>query len=56
MAGINEWSGKQMHSHNYRDPEPFRDQVCATFSSLLNVNSMLSLPDDLKKKKIILQL
>ena len=43
-----------MHSHNYRDPEPFRDQVCATFSSqkmyvpLLNVNSKLSLADDLK--------
>ncbi|XP_030947988.1 flavin-containing monooxygenase FMO GS-OX-like 4 isoform X1 [Quercus lobata] len=27
IPGINEWSGKQMHSHNYRDPEPFRDQV-----------------------------
>ena len=54
MAGINEWPGKQMHSHNYRDPEPFRDKVCATFASqkmyapLLNVNSKLSLADDLK--------
>nr|XP_023886234.1 flavin-containing monooxygenase FMO GS-OX-like 4 isoform X2 [Quercus suber] len=27
IPGINEWPGKQMHSHNYRDSEPFRDQV-----------------------------
>ena len=31
VAGINEWPGKQMHSHNYRVPEPFRDQVRARF-------------------------
>ncbi|RVX15455.1 Flavin-containing monooxygenase FMO GS-OX-like 3 [Vitis vinifera] len=24
---IDAWPGKQMHSHNYRIPEPFRDQV-----------------------------
>uniref|UniRef100_A0A7N2N2Q8 Flavin-containing monooxygenase n=1 Tax=Quercus lobata TaxID=97700 RepID=A0A7N2N2Q8_QUELO len=24
---INKWPGKQMHSHNYRDPKPFQDQV-----------------------------
>ena len=31
VAGINKWSGKQMHSHNYRDPKPFQDQVRASF-------------------------
>ncbi|ONI06693.1 hypothetical protein PRUPE_5G074900 [Prunus persica] len=27
IPGINTWKGKQFHSHNYRNPEPFRDQV-----------------------------
>ncbi|KAI7733636.1 hypothetical protein M8C21_028579 [Ambrosia artemisiifolia] len=27
IPGIETWSGKQMHSHNYRDSEPFRDQI-----------------------------
>ncbi|KAM4085714.1 hypothetical protein ACJW30_10G047800 [Castanea mollissima] len=27
IPGINDWPGKQMHSHNYRDPKPFRDQI-----------------------------
>ncbi|XP_026439804.1 flavin-containing monooxygenase FMO GS-OX-like 4 isoform X2 [Papaver somniferum] len=27
IPGIDEWPGKQMHSHNYRVPEPFLDQV-----------------------------
>ncbi|XWS49771.1 hypothetical protein CRYUN_Cryun12cG0031200 [Craigia yunnanensis] len=27
IPGVNLWPGKQMHSHNYRIPEPFRDQV-----------------------------
>ncbi|CBI25788.3 unnamed protein product, partial [Vitis vinifera] len=27
IHGIDAWPGKQMHSHNYRIPEPFRDQV-----------------------------
>ncbi|KAL5748516.1 hypothetical protein ACOSP7_025558 [Xanthoceras sorbifolium] len=27
IPGIHVWPGKQMHSHNYRIPEPFRDQV-----------------------------
>ncbi|KAM6557120.1 hypothetical protein CsatB_004139 [Cannabis sativa] len=27
IQGIDVWPGKQMHSHNYRIPEPFRDQV-----------------------------
>ncbi|PAN49125.2 hypothetical protein PAHAL_9G390000 [Panicum hallii] len=26
IGGIDNWRGKQMHSHNYRVPEPFRDQ------------------------------
>ncbi|CAL4915497.1 unnamed protein product [Urochloa decumbens] len=26
IPGIDKWRGKQMHSHNYRVPEPFRDQ------------------------------
>ncbi|XP_048553305.1 flavin-containing monooxygenase FMO GS-OX-like 2 [Triticum urartu] len=27
LPGIGKWRGKQMHSHNYRIPEPFRDQI-----------------------------
>ncbi|XP_028101289.1 flavin-containing monooxygenase FMO GS-OX5-like isoform X1 [Camellia sinensis] len=27
LPGIERWAGKQVHSHNYRIPEPFRDQV-----------------------------
>ncbi|XP_047083431.1 flavin-containing monooxygenase FMO GS-OX-like 2 [Lolium rigidum] len=27
VAGIDGWPGKQMHSHSYRKPEPFHDQV-----------------------------
>ncbi|KAI4323508.1 hypothetical protein L6164_023106 [Bauhinia variegata] len=27
IPGIEKWPGFQMHSHNYRVPEPFRDQV-----------------------------
>ncbi|XP_039141525.1 flavin-containing monooxygenase FMO GS-OX5-like isoform X2 [Dioscorea cayenensis subsp. rotundata] len=27
IPGIDKWRGKQIHSHNYRTPEPFRDQV-----------------------------
>ncbi|CAL5187620.1 unnamed protein product [Lathyrus oleraceus] len=27
ITGISSWPGKQMHSHNYRTPEPFQDQV-----------------------------
>lgn len=36
VAGINEWPGKQMHSHNYRVPEPFRDQVRDRFGIGIN--------------------
>ncbi|XP_021810291.1 flavin-containing monooxygenase FMO GS-OX-like 4 [Prunus avium] len=31
--GINTWKGKQIHSHNYRTPEPFRDQVVILIGS-----------------------
>ncbi|TVU31749.1 hypothetical protein EJB05_23447, partial [Eragrostis curvula] len=27
IPGVDVWPGKQMHSHNYREPEPFLDQV-----------------------------
>ncbi|XP_017973445.1 PREDICTED: flavin-containing monooxygenase FMO GS-OX-like 4 isoform X1 [Theobroma cacao] len=33
IPGINLWPGKQMHSHNYRVPEPFRDQVVIVIGS-----------------------
>jgi hypothetical protein len=26
-AGIDIWPGKEMHSHNYRDPQSFTDKV-----------------------------
>ncbi|KAF2325526.1 hypothetical protein GH714_029845 [Hevea brasiliensis] len=27
IPGVDLWPGKQIHSHNYRTPEPFRDQM-----------------------------
>lgn len=33
IPGINAWPGKQMHSHNYRTPEPFQDQVVVLIGS-----------------------
>ena len=30
-ARINEWARKQIHSHNYRHPQPFQDQVFIKF-------------------------
>ncbi|KAM0072481.1 putative flavin monooxygenase, FAD/NAD(P)-binding domain superfamily [Helianthus debilis subsp. tardiflorus] len=33
IPGIQTWSRKQMHSHNYRVPEPFRDQVVVVIGS-----------------------
>ncbi|XP_071723578.1 flavin-containing monooxygenase FMO GS-OX-like 4 [Rutidosis leptorrhynchoides] len=33
IPGVNLWPGKQMHSHNYRVPEPFRDQVVVLIGS-----------------------
>ncbi|XP_076955133.1 flavin-containing monooxygenase FMO GS-OX-like 4 [Bidens hawaiensis] len=33
LAGIEEWSRKQVHSHNYRIPEPYQDQVIVVIGS-----------------------
>ncbi|KAK7406236.1 hypothetical protein VNO78_07857 [Psophocarpus tetragonolobus] len=33
IPGINAWPGKQMHSHNYRTPESFQDQVVVLIGS-----------------------
>ncbi|XP_062073400.1 flavin-containing monooxygenase FMO GS-OX-like 4 [Humulus lupulus] len=33
IPGIDAWPGKQIHSHNYRIPEPFRDQVVILIGS-----------------------
>ncbi|XP_059657481.1 flavin-containing monooxygenase FMO GS-OX-like 4 isoform X2 [Cornus florida] len=33
IPGIDVWPGKQLHSHNYRVPEPFRDQVVILIGS-----------------------
>ncbi|XP_004299651.1 PREDICTED: flavin-containing monooxygenase FMO GS-OX-like 3-like [Fragaria vesca subsp. vesca] len=33
IPGITTWKGKQIHSHNYRTPEPFRDQVVILIGS-----------------------
>jgi len=27
ILGIDSWPGKQIHSHNYRVPDQFKDQV-----------------------------
>ncbi|EYU30309.1 hypothetical protein ABFS82_01G089500 [Erythranthe guttata] len=33
IPGIDEWPGKQIHSHNYRVPDPFLDQVVVLIGS-----------------------
>ncbi|KAM7257292.1 hypothetical protein ACFE04_013033 [Oxalis oulophora] len=33
IPGVKNWPGKQMHSHNYRVPEPFRDLVVILIGS-----------------------
>ncbi|KAK6947602.1 Flavin monooxygenase-like [Dillenia turbinata] len=33
IPGSDKWPGKQMHSHNYRVPDPFRDQVVILIGS-----------------------
>ncbi|KAF5729871.1 flavin-containing monooxygenase-related family protein [Tripterygium wilfordii] len=33
IPGIKSWPGKQIHSHNYRIPEPFQDQVVILIGS-----------------------
>lgn len=33
IPGADRWPGKQIHSHNYRTPEPFQDQVVVIIGS-----------------------
>ncbi|KAJ0668158.1 putative flavin monooxygenase, FAD/NAD(P)-binding domain superfamily [Helianthus annuus] len=33
VPGIEKWSRKQLHSHNYRIPEPYRDQIVVVIGS-----------------------
>ncbi|XP_068669801.1 flavin-containing monooxygenase FMO GS-OX-like 7 isoform X2 [Aristolochia californica] len=33
IPGIEKWPGKQIHSHNYRIPEPFEDQIVVIIGS-----------------------
>ncbi|KAF3499460.1 hypothetical protein F2Q69_00040698 [Brassica cretica] len=33
IPGISSWPGKEMHSHNYRIPEPFKEQVVVRIGS-----------------------
>ncbi|KAM7491252.1 hypothetical protein LguiA_034173 [Lonicera macranthoides] len=33
IPGIDAWPGKQIHSHNYRVPDPYRDQVVVLIGS-----------------------
>ncbi|CAL4932195.1 unnamed protein product [Urochloa decumbens] len=46
IRGIDNWKGKQMHSHNYRVPDPFRDQVLllCLLESILAVMKISSIP------------
>ncbi|XP_042503631.1 flavin-containing monooxygenase FMO GS-OX5-like [Macadamia integrifolia] len=40
IPGIDKWPGKQIHSHNYRIPEPFRDQEEERYSVCTKVVSV----------------
>jgi len=33
LSGIEKWPGKQIHSHNYRVPDPFQNQVVVMIGS-----------------------
>jgi hypothetical protein len=46
VTGIDNWSGKQIHSHNYRTPEPFRDQVF--LSSAYSIPALQKIPHQLR--------
>jgi len=43
ILGIEKWSGFQMHSHNYRVPQPFRDQVHHANTSSLGMEEIYKL-------------
>ncbi|XP_057811038.1 flavin-containing monooxygenase FMO GS-OX-like 4 [Salvia miltiorrhiza] len=40
LPGIEEWPGKQIHSHNYRVPDPFRDQVVVLIGSAASADDI----------------
>ncbi|KAI3745004.1 hypothetical protein L1987_58104 [Smallanthus sonchifolius] len=40
VPGIEEWSRKQLHSHNYRIPEPYQDQVVVVIGSGPSANDI----------------
>ncbi|CDP09922.1 unnamed protein product [Coffea canephora] len=40
IPGVEGWPGKQIHSHNYRDPEPFRDQVVVLIGSAASADDI----------------
>ncbi|XP_060674609.1 flavin-containing monooxygenase FMO GS-OX-like 4 isoform X1 [Ziziphus jujuba] len=40
ISGIDLWPGKQMHSHNYRIPEPFRDKVVILIGNSVSANDI----------------
>ncbi|XP_042056696.1 flavin-containing monooxygenase FMO GS-OX-like 4 [Salvia splendens] len=40
LPGIDEWPGKQIHSHNYRIPDPFRDQVVVLIGSAASADDI----------------
>ncbi|XP_027155891.1 flavin-containing monooxygenase FMO GS-OX5-like [Coffea eugenioides] len=40
LPGINNWKGKQIHCHNYRVPEPFRDQVVVIIGGAASANDI----------------
>ncbi|KAG7646026.1 Flavin-containing monooxygenase FMO GS-OX-like 1 [Arabidopsis thaliana] len=40
IPGIESWPGKQIHSHNYRIPDPFKDQVVIVIGSQASGNDI----------------
>ncbi|XP_073287855.1 flavin-containing monooxygenase FMO GS-OX-like 4 [Primulina huaijiensis] len=40
IPGIDEWPGKQIHSHNYRVPEPYRNQIVVLIGSAASANDI----------------
>ncbi|KAL3366121.1 hypothetical protein AABB24_010994 [Solanum stoloniferum] len=40
IPGIEVWPGKQIHSHNYRVPEPFRDQVIVVIGAATSASDI----------------
>ncbi|XP_057810999.1 flavin-containing monooxygenase FMO GS-OX-like 4 isoform X1 [Salvia miltiorrhiza] len=40
LPGIEEWPGKQIHSHNYRVPDPFHDQVVVLIGSAASADDI----------------